>query len=62
VNKKDANGRSALSFAAGYGYLDVVKLLLNTKGVDIESKDNDGGTPLSHATRYPDIVKVLQRA
>lgn len=52
VNKKDRNRRSALSFAAGYGYLDVVKLLVNTKGIVIESENNGGRTPLLYATEY----------
>lgn len=60
VNKKDKAGRSALAFAASYGYLDVVQILLNTEGIDIHSKDNDGRIPLSTASRYPEIVELLQ--
>lgn len=43
-----------LSFAAGYGYLDVVQILLSTEGVEVDSKDNDGRTPLTYVTRHPD--------
>jgi len=60
VNKKDNNGRSALSFAAAYGYLDVVQLLLSKDGIEIDSQDNDGRTPLSHAARHPDVIEALQ--
>ena len=60
VNKKDQNGRSALSFAAGYGYLDVVELLLSATNIDIKSEDNDGRTPLSYATAFPEIVTLLR--
>ncbi|KAI9704748.1 MAG: hypothetical protein M1836_006528 [Candelina mexicana] len=62
ANKKDRNGRSTLSFAAGYGYLAIVQILLSVEGIEIDSEDNDGQTPLLHALRHPDVVKVLQES
>ena len=60
MNKKELNGRSPLSFATGYGYLDIVQILSNTDGIKIDSKDNGGQTPLSHAAEYLHIMEVLQ--
>ncbi len=37
----------------------MVKLLLETGGVDPDSKDSKGWTPLLHATRYEAVVKLL---
>lgn len=62
MNKKDRSGRTTLSFAARYGYLEVVQILLNTEGIQIDDKDNHGWIPLSYATGYPDIVKALQES
>jgi ankyrin repeat protein len=46
------------------GHGAVVKLLLNTPGVDINSKDMDHRTPLDVATkkRYHTVVQILQSA
>ncbi|KAL4939040.1 hypothetical protein BDV06DRAFT_199717 [Aspergillus oleicola] len=40
----------------------IVKLLLETKQVDIDSKDEIGNTPLSYATenRHWAVVRLLQ--
>lgn len=46
VNHRDHNGRSALSWAAGYGNVDVVKLLLS-RGADARLVDNGGRTAFS---------------
>jgi ankyrin repeat protein len=53
-----------LSWAAGQGHEDVVRLLLDTSKVDIESKDTDGQTPLSWAAVYghKTIVQLLLEA
>jgi len=54
------HGRTLLSFAAGEGHEDIVKLLL--KSVDPDLKDGkDGRTPLSWAANYGHeaIVKLL---
>jgi ankyrin repeat protein len=62
VNKRDKDGRTPLSFAAGYGYEEVVKILLHVQGIEVDSKDNDGGTPLSRAKLYgrESIVRLLE--
>ncbi|KAF2133116.1 ankyrin [Dothidotthia symphoricarpi CBS 119687] len=44
--------RTPLSWAARYGHEGTVKLLLESRKVDVNSKDRDGGTPLWWATRY----------
>lgn len=60
VNKRDQNGRSALSFAAGYGYLEAIKSLLSATDIDIMSEDNNRRTPLSYAAAFSEIVNLLQ--
>ena len=60
MNKKDFHGQSPLSFAASYGYLDVVQILLNADSIEIDSIDNGEKTPLSHSALYPHVVAVLQ--
>jgi ankyrin repeat protein len=43
---KDKIGRTPLSLAAGQGHESAVKLLLEKKGAEVDSKDSDGRTPL----------------
>lgn len=47
------HGRTALSFAAGYGNEEIVTILINTEGVDIDSAGDHkvwtGKTPLAYA-------------
>ncbi|KAG7403026.1 Serine/threonine-protein phosphatase 6 regulatory ankyrin repeat subunit C [Fusarium oxysporum f. sp. rapae] len=52
---------STLSWAAQKGYEEVVKLLLEKEGVDPDSKDDFGRTPLSRAAQngYEEVVKLL---
>lgn len=38
VNEKDKGGRTALVSVVGSGYLGVVQILLNTRGIDIDGK------------------------
>jgi ankyrin repeat protein len=55
-------GRTLLSFTAGEGYEDTVKLLLETGKVEADSKDGKSGrTPLSWAAEdgHKAIVKLL---
>ncbi|KAF4627618.1 hypothetical protein G7Y89_g10540 [Cudoniella acicularis] len=53
--------RTLLSWAAGRGHEAVVKLLLETGHVDVESKDKNGQTPLSWAPQggHEAVVKLL---
>jgi ankyrin repeat domain-containing protein 50 len=62
VNKRDKDGRTPLSFAAGYGYEEVVKILLDVEGIEVDSRDNDCGTSLSRAELYgrESIVRLLE--
>ena len=45
------------------GYLEVAKLLIDS-GVDVDAKDNIGGTALMFVSVYgnPEIVKLLKEA
>lgn len=48
VNQRNANGATALTFAATFGHIDIAKMLLK-KGADIYVPDSRGKTPLDHA-------------
>jgi ankyrin repeat protein len=48
IDAKDADGRSAIYHAAGYGYLDVVNELLR-HGAQVYASNDDGGRPLDIA-------------
>ena len=58
---QDSYGRTALLLAAERGHDAVVKLLLKTGKVDVESKDEYGRTPLSWAAEegHEAVVKLL---
>src|SRR5205814_1773512 len=58
---KDSRNVSPLWIAALYGYLGVVKLLLDTKEVDINSESISGRTPIFWAAAHghEDIVRLL---
>ena len=49
-----------MSLAAGNGHEALVKQLLDTKQVDVDSKDNDGRTPLSWAALHGQEATVKQ--
>ncbi|XP_062179888.1 uncharacterized protein LOC133884474 [Phragmites australis] len=48
---RDANKRTALHFAAREGRTDVCAFLIDQLGLPVDPKDDDGETPLIHATR-----------
>ncbi|KAI5669485.1 hypothetical protein M9H77_19338 [Catharanthus roseus] len=48
---KDANKRGALHFAAREGQTEMCKYLLEELKLDVNTKDDDGETPLLHAAR-----------
>ena len=58
---QDSYGRAPLSWAAERGHEAVVKLLLETGKVDVDSKDRYGRTPLSWAADrgHEAVVKLL---
>ncbi|KAB2568639.1 Ankyrin repeat domain-containing protein 50 [Lasiodiplodia theobromae] len=51
IHESDNNGQTALSSAAEKGHEAVVRLLLETDKVDVNSKDNNGQTALSSAAQ-----------
>ncbi|GMI65206.1 tetratricopeptide repeat 10 [Hibiscus trionum] len=48
---KDANKRGAIHFAAREGKTEVCKFLLEELKLDVDTRDEDGETPLLHAAR-----------
>ena len=60
VNEADKNG-TALHIAAGFGQVEVVKMLLKA-GANIEAKDNRGNTPLVNAvgSRGMALAKMIR--
>ncbi len=60
VNVQDKYGNTALMEAAN-GHLEIVKLLIATKKVDINQQDNNSETALMRAAfvGYPKIVELL---
>lgn len=58
---KDANKRGALHFAAREGKIEVCKYLLEELKLDVDTRDEDGETPLIHAARqgHTDTAKYL---
>ncbi|XP_021904209.1 ankyrin-1 [Carica papaya] len=58
---KDANKRGALHFAAREGKTEVCKYLLEELRLDVNTKDEEGETPVLHAARqgHADTVKYL---
>jgi len=58
--KKD--DKTALIHAAANGHTEIVQLLLE-KGVDVNTKDNDGWTALMYAAwfRNENIIKLLNK-
>jgi ankyrin repeat protein len=61
VNQRYANGATALMWAAAYGRVDTVTLLL-ARGADASATDERGKTALAIATeeKHPAVVDVLR--
>ena len=60
VTSKDAEGKTALHWAATGGHKEVVQFLLDSKA-DVHAKDNDGKTPLDLASFHKDIADLLRQ-
>jgi Ankyrin repeats (3 copies)/Ankyrin repeat len=60
IATQDNNGQTPMSWAAWYGHLEVVKLLLE-KGAEVDAKDRGKQTPMSRAAgnRHLEVVKLL---
>ncbi|GJP47419.1 hypothetical protein CLOM_g6607 [Closterium sp. NIES-68] len=58
---RDANGRTALHFAASKGHLDACRYMVGDIGVPVDVKDDEGETPLLLAARedHSDAAKWL---
>jgi ankyrin repeat protein len=54
-------GGSVLHTAASYGYFEIIKLLVQTNGIEINLRDDEGRTPLGFAKEHgsPDIIDYL---
>lgn len=48
--------------ASVYGYKDIVELLLNQPGINLNAKDNNCNTALDFAKCFTEIVKLLEDA
>ncbi|KAH7300136.1 hypothetical protein KP509_24G046000 [Ceratopteris richardii] len=59
LDVKDANGRGALHFAAQNGNNAVCQYLLDELGFPVDLRDNDGETPLIHASRQGHFQTAL---
>ncbi|XP_005089164.2 serine/threonine-protein phosphatase 6 regulatory ankyrin repeat subunit A [Aplysia californica] len=64
LNLRDGMGRTALSYACMNGRESCVAVLLKEDVLDINEPDNDGNTPLHHASTCgnPRIVDMLAKA
>lgn len=51
-NKKNAEGAAPLHIAACNGYMKSLKKLCKTPGIDVETKDPEGNTPLHLASFF----------
>jgi ankyrin repeat protein len=60
INARTKEGLTPLRIAAQFGHKDVAELLL-AKGADVNTKDEDGYTPLHFTAARPDIADLLRR-
>ncbi|KAF2667576.1 hypothetical protein BT63DRAFT_480524 [Microthyrium microscopicum] len=54
----DSNGYTLIHAAASYAHLDMLRTLVRTYGVNVNTRDNDGQTPLFHAETL-EVAKCL---
>jgi len=61
MNQTDIDGKTPLYIACEKGYIEIVKLLLNDRRVDINKAENDAKTPFWIACERGniEIVKLL---
>jgi ankyrin repeat protein len=61
VNYRDDQGRSALHFAAMYGRLNILHMLLSLEGANINTRTNLGESPLFFARKndYDKVIKLI---
>lgn len=61
IEGKDKEGNTALSLAVTNGYRLIIDWLINEKGANVNTKNNDGCTPLMYAASvgHIDILKFL---
>lgn len=64
VNKLDRDGKTPLHYSTSYNNFDFTKLLLESKGIEINQKDIHGNNPMwvasFNARGYYDVVKLLK--
>uniref|UniRef100_A0A8D8MFZ1 Ankyrin repeat domain-containing protein 33B n=1 Tax=Cacopsylla melanoneura TaxID=428564 RepID=A0A8D8MFZ1_9HEMI len=58
VNICDNTGRTAVSYIASNGNLEVLELLLQNKHLDINKPDNEGNTPLHFAAQAGQVESI----
>ena len=52
VNEVDSRGRTALHFAASWGCIKSLEILLKIPGINLNVRDEHGKTPLHKVTLY----------
>lgn len=62
INAKDQNGRTALIIAICAGHEDIVRILMQVRGIDLFDRDNSGKTALVHAIEKNQnkILEILE--
>ncbi len=58
INQADSNGRTALHLACLAGRLDVVQLLHEVEGIDVNCRTKGGETPLMKAVQSGNLYLV----